>query len=272
MVAIDQYPSAPTVDNNNAQARGWGTGWPACQLDKMAVVVLENGVRLTVRREMAPLIRYLFNYSMRRWGYVIRSSDSGGFNCRAIAGTTIPSNHSWGLAVDVNWNDNPMVSSASNWRSTIPPGMVSFLWAYGFFWGGWYTGTKDPMHFEFVKTPAAVPALEMQARKLWEELAMTTLDDRMSGVFGGRTFAEGIQDTLFIVEGRGGSFLAPTLRSISTRVDQIASAVADLTAPPAPTIDYAQLAAAIRGIVREELAEVLGSVNVETTLVVPSGP
>jgi len=153
---MPSYPPAPVgVEVNNASARGWGSGWPACQTSKQLTFSLANGVRLTMRREVAELTRLLLNECVRR-GYPIYGNQTGGFNCRAIAGTTIPSNHSWGLAVDVNWNQNPM---SNPMRTNIPPWMVSLMWAYGFFWGGWYSGAKDPMHFEFIKTPSAAGTL-----------------------------------------------------------------------------------------------------------------
>jgi hypothetical protein len=159
---MPSYPPPPTgVVVNNASARGWGSGWPACQTSKQVTITITGGARITVRREISELTRLLLNECVRR-GYKIFGNQSGGYNCRAIAGTTIPSNHSWGLAGDVNWNQNPM---SSPMQTNIPPWMVSFMWAYGFFWGGWYTGTKDPMHFEFIKTPTAAATLTTALKK-----------------------------------------------------------------------------------------------------------
>lgn len=162
---ITGFPAPPGgVSNNNASGRGWGPGWPACQTDKLLTITLANGVRLTVRREISTLVRLLLNEALRR-GYVIRRADSGGFNCRAITGTLIPSNHSWGLAVDLNWQLNPMGTHQTN----MPTWLVSLMWEFGFYWGGWYA-SPDPMHYEYVGTPAQAAVHTSRARGRYEAL------------------------------------------------------------------------------------------------------
>lgn len=72
-------------------------------------------------------------------------------NCRPIANTRTPSNHSWAVAGDINWTDNPYTTSG---RHTIPDWMYA-LWAeFGFANGSMYSGAKDWMHLEFMGTPA----------------------------------------------------------------------------------------------------------------------
>lgn len=162
---ISGYPPPPDgVDNNGSSSRGWGAGWPACQKNKQVWIYLSNTVGLEVRQEIAELTRYLLNETLRR-GYHIRDIDSAGFVCRAIANTLIPSNHSWGLAVDINWRSNPMGTHTTD----IPRWMVDLMWSYKFYWGGWY-GSPDPMHFEFVGTPFDAVKQTQKARK---EFAMT---------------------------------------------------------------------------------------------------
>jgi len=75
----------------------------------------------------------------------------GGYNSRPIRGsTTTPSNHSWGLALDINWDKNPMTSTLI----TDMPGTVVNAWKdLGFGWGGNYGGRKDSMHYEYNGTP-----------------------------------------------------------------------------------------------------------------------
>ncbi len=101
-MAIKGFPVAPSnVDNNGSGRRGWGRGWPLCQSDRQTWFQLNNGVRLQAREEVAELLRLLLNEALRR-GYRIRDDDSAGFVCRAVTGTKVASNHSWGLAVDLN--------------------------------------------------------------------------------------------------------------------------------------------------------------------------
>ena len=71
-------------------------------------------------------------------------------NCRAIAGTNVPSNHSWGTAVDINAPVNPRRRPLT----TNIPRRVRELWkGQGFRWGGDYTtSVPDAMHFEYMGT------------------------------------------------------------------------------------------------------------------------
>jgi hypothetical protein len=270
MVAQSEYPSSPgPVARNNAQERGWGTGWPDCQASKMTVVELVGGARVSVRHEIAVLVRSLLNYCSTVDNYVIRREDTGGFNCRAIAGTTYPSNHSWGLAVDVNWRDNPM--SSTTWKSTIPPRMVSVLWAFGFFWGGWYGGTKDPMHFEFVRRPQDVPALEAKALRLWEAVKAVTPQDIQQ--IAGAVWAHVIgSDNLGVTSGadwwiKRGEIAA---RGVGTVIEKVDALAGQIQAPAPVQIDYAQLAAALKPVVHAAVAEVLARTDVEIVVNQPS--
>jgi D-alanyl-D-alanine carboxypeptidase len=159
---ISGYPPPPDGINNNASsARGWGPGWPLCQEPKQRWINLSNGVALQVRFEISELTNLTLNECLRR-GYLIRDPDSAGYVCRAIANTLIPSNHSWGLAFDINWRDNPMSTHTTN----IPRWMVELMWSFRFYWGGWYND-PDPMHFEFIGTPADAVKYTAAARKAY---------------------------------------------------------------------------------------------------------
>ncbi|MCC6779918.1 MAG: M15 family metallopeptidase, partial [Hyphomicrobiales bacterium] len=76
-------------------------------------------------------------------GYAIKTQESGGYNPRFIAGTTTPSMHASGRAVDVNWGDN-----ARGTAGNIDPALARNLSAkHGLTWGGDWRN-PDPMHFE----------------------------------------------------------------------------------------------------------------------------
>ena len=80
---------------------------------------------------------------------------AGTFNCRAIAGTSRPSAHGHGIAIDI------AVAQADYWRwsksgaggqpvyrNRIPMEIVAIFEASGFIWGGkWHH--YDTMHFEY---------------------------------------------------------------------------------------------------------------------------
>lgn len=136
----------------------WGPGWPHCQFSKINTnfSVATRWGRVTfpggVRRELEELItRLVKETSNRGYRFGVQGNPSygcWGFNCRAIAGTDKPSNHSWGLAVDINAPKNPQ----NRRLITDMPSWMPDLWnAYGFRWGGDYVNSKkDAMHYEFM--------------------------------------------------------------------------------------------------------------------------
>jgi hypothetical protein len=69
--------------------------------------------------------------------------------------------NSWGLAIDINWNDNPM---ASFFKTDIPPRVVAMWEACGWYWGGRYMNRPDTMHFEYIYRPSDVGAHVARAR------------------------------------------------------------------------------------------------------------
>jgi len=84
--------------------------------------------------------------------YLCDPSQCGANNCRKIAGTESPSNHSGALAGDINWRRNPFKKGA---KYDIPE-WVWKMWEWlGFYWGGRY---HDYMHIEYLKTPAMARA------------------------------------------------------------------------------------------------------------------
>jgi peptidoglycan hydrolase-like protein with peptidoglycan-binding domain len=143
----------------SASARGWGAGWPNCQYGKM-MTVSGGGVRVTVRGEVAQMVAYLLEATDRV--YNLKSGSTGAYNCRPIAGTSKASNHSWGLAVDINWNDNPY---SYTFHSEIPPKVVKMWNDCGWYWGGFYGGRKDTMHFEYIGKPSDVAKHTAKAKE-----------------------------------------------------------------------------------------------------------
>jgi hypothetical protein len=153
----------------SAKSRGWGNGWPNCQVGKMKTITAQDqtkgqdfDIRVTVRSEVAEMVQNLLEATDRV--YDIKKSSTGAYNCRPIAGTNTASNHSWGLAVDVNWNNNPQ-TSVSNFHSEIPPAVVKMWNDCGWYWGGFYANSSDSMHFEYGGTPDDVKAHTARAKK-----------------------------------------------------------------------------------------------------------
>jgi len=78
----------------------------------------------------------------------------GGFVWRFIAGTTQLSEHSFGIALDINvgysdyWRWAKPVKGAIPYKNRIPLALAALFERYGFIWGGrWYH--YDTMHFEY---------------------------------------------------------------------------------------------------------------------------
>jgi len=152
-----------------AAQRGWGAGWPSCSgaRGNLATIMANNpdgsvSAKVTVHKRIARLVDLLLDECERR-GYDFHANQCGGYNCRPIGGTRTPSNHSWGLAVDLNWHLNPMRRPLT---TNIPGWMVQMFNRYGFAWGGHYRGTPDSMHFEAMGTPGQMD--EMTALALHE--------------------------------------------------------------------------------------------------------
>jgi peptidoglycan hydrolase-like protein with peptidoglycan-binding domain len=122
-------------------------------------------LKVTVRREIAALIPGLVRELEEARGKPFRTI--GGFNCRSIEKKDIPSNHSWGLAIDLDEADNPQMPASEHqkehplrktfpgglvMRSTMPDQAQAIAARHGFNWGGLFR-SPDPMHFEFLGTP-----------------------------------------------------------------------------------------------------------------------
>jgi hypothetical protein len=138
----------------DAKARNWGEGWPRDRRKEM-VIAGTGVVQVLVHPGIAPIVSWLMLETERR-GYRLRRGECWGYANRPIAGTNRPSNHSWGLAVDINAPSNPQADELV----TDMPAWMPALWkAWGFGWGGDWHGTKDPMHFEFLGSPDTAKTL-----------------------------------------------------------------------------------------------------------------
>lgn len=148
-----------------AKERGWGEGWPNC-----APALLAHrpvlGITLVVREEIADLAAALVTV----WHAEVERLDPAqcwSYACRPIRGTSsTPSNHSWGLALDLNAAKHPLGQ-----RKTFTAGQVSAIHTIlgrppfrHFKWGGDFLDRVDEMHVEYIGTPteAAADTLRLQ--------------------------------------------------------------------------------------------------------------
>ena len=110
-----------------------------------------SGVRTEVAELISRLVQETKNRGYRFGTDADPSYGCWGYNCRCISGSSSPSNHSWGLAVDINAPTNPHSDSLV----TDMPSWMPDLWtAYGFRWGGTYSSRPDAMHYEFMGSPS----------------------------------------------------------------------------------------------------------------------
>lgn len=166
----------------------FGSGWPNCETDHIITVIIHEGtaneIRLPVRKKIAPLVVGLVRDLEKARESWFKKGWCWGFACRPISGTSSPSNHSWGLAIDLDAPQNPYMSAEAHraphplrqkfangklLRSTMPKNASGIARKWGFRWGGDYTTKPDPMHFEFVESRHAagqrVKALKVKERK-----------------------------------------------------------------------------------------------------------
>lgn len=142
----------------DARARGWGDpGTPgtasATAYRKAHIVTIDvGGIRLSVRREVAPLFAGFIAEIVKQGYDLTRRADDWGYVCRYIRGyeeQKILSNHSWGLAIDLNAADHPLGQRGTG----VPRFVVEAAYDHGLYWGGDYKTRPDEMHFEYLGTP-----------------------------------------------------------------------------------------------------------------------
>lgn len=110
--------------------------------DGMVPLTTGSGAKLVVSNSYADRFRGALA-DLEAAGINIRGGQSGGFNDRNIAGTNTKSQHAYGRAIDVNWDENARGS-----KGVIPADLArSIAKKWGLTWGGDWRN-PDPMHFE----------------------------------------------------------------------------------------------------------------------------
>src|SRR5665811_1477327 len=83
------------------------------------------------------------------------SKYAGAYNHRMVRGSNSKwSNHAYGAAIDLNAEENGLYA-----KGNMPQPVIDAFCRQGWMWGGWYTGRKDPMHFEAVDNGGHKPSL-----------------------------------------------------------------------------------------------------------------
>lgn len=161
----------------------------AWQNANLATVTTSSGFKQQVHKEAAAAMQGFLN-ELESTGY--RINQFGGFNPRPkkdTRGNFIPgtiSEHSYGYAIDINWDKNPYLEKLV----TDFPDQIGMMAAkYGLSWGGDWRGKKDAMHFEYTGrqapgTQAGTDFQLQQQEKVTAELLKQNQirDDYLSGM------------------------------------------------------------------------------------------
>jgi D-alanyl-D-alanine carboxypeptidase len=142
----------------DAQDRGWGPPCPEGSIVSIRAGDVDWAFR--VHERVAGIFTAFINELVERPpGYSLRNrpyQDDWSYSCRHIDNDPSKpwSNHAWGLAIDINAEDNPqmapLTTNMPSWVRQAQPLMDK----YGLRWGGTFSDEPDPMHFEFMLTPA----------------------------------------------------------------------------------------------------------------------
>jgi len=176
-MALDfRYPNA------DASSRGWGAGWPNCQTQRMVPLVGAGVGFGSIRTEIHDLLELLIAATAAK-GYPPKAGQCFGFACRATKRadgtfTSIPSNHSWGLAVDYNTLENVYgAPEASSVIATKQKWMPALWHDYGFRWLG--PPISDWEHFDFAGTPTDAAMMTVRAQ---HDLGGGDMSDFVDGI------------------------------------------------------------------------------------------
>jgi D-alanyl-D-alanine carboxypeptidase len=101
--------------------------------------------KMRCHKLLVPVFETVFGNILAQ-GLVPKVHSFGGcYQYRPERGSAKLSTHSWGIAVDINPDTNPLGATAGD----MDAGIIAVFNAAGFLWGGNYTGRKDWMHFQF---------------------------------------------------------------------------------------------------------------------------
>lgn len=129
-------------------------------VEKNLTTVQIMGKSITVHKDAYPYFKAVSDKLKNFKGYKINTIGAYVFRCNVNASSVdrfdlcaegcVLSTHAFGIAVDINWDEN--CNGCSNFD--MPREIIDAFESYGFRWGGRYKsifgGTIDPMHFELM--------------------------------------------------------------------------------------------------------------------------
>jgi hypothetical protein len=131
----------------------------------IATYTVARDVKLSLRKGDASVVLLHFARWYDQHIEPLTKADTGGYNPRVIAGSTLKSNHGSGTAVDLRWNKHVMgkVGTFTNGQAAKIREQLKFYEGL-IRWGGDYTGRKDEMHFEINKGPAELARIAKKCK------------------------------------------------------------------------------------------------------------
>ena len=126
--------------------------------DELTIIKFNGKGRAQINKAVLPAFT-LLNMCLTEDNYITHRKTTGGYNFRKIANSNRYSCHAYGLAVDINWDLNPVTrdgSTKTNLKDSTIAKILEIKTQDGlpvFRWGGNYKSYKDPMHFEIFVTP-----------------------------------------------------------------------------------------------------------------------
>lgn len=108
----------------------------------------------------------------------------GSFYPRLMTHRSVPSRHSWGIALDLNTAENPYghPPAAEGKKGCLLP-LAPIFEKHGFCWGGrWKPSNCDGMHFEIAETRSyrvekPAPNVQLVINDVWQQAIPVTLKD-----------------------------------------------------------------------------------------------
>lgn len=129
-----------------------GTISPKWEEENISRVSLPQGLpyesalvaRVAVHKLLYDVVKGVFQTIHQR-GLWPKLHEYGGAYCyRKQRGANVRSLHSWGIAIDLNPEENQLGT-----LGVMDQDIISAFEAYGFEWGGNFINRKDPMHFQY---------------------------------------------------------------------------------------------------------------------------
>lgn len=154
--------------------RGWGRPDSPVFREQNITGITAGGIHVNVNRGVSKLFSLLLNemakhYPLKTkaddWGYAYRPIRGYESQWNATHDYRYLSNHSWGLALDLDSENNPMTTNTAAKHEIVKAVVDPILAPYRgrIIWGGEYNSSrKDYMHFEFVGTVRDAEVLSRQ--------------------------------------------------------------------------------------------------------------